>query len=374
MKTRRQPSTKLAIALGAYYEYQCVVTGSPGYELHHLDDDPSNSTFANMIPLDGDLNIRLRDMANEAKKGRPVVPVSLLASKTLLAHADFCAGIWKTGSAYGAARLAGFAARYQKNWEESVMLSCEAIYHARHRLNYDLIEDTLRRSILPEISRSLPPEIVFRLCREIGGIYAEHGRNKESLEAYKKTQGVKIDSTSAMAAFLRRQATTEAALAGAIGVAEEMMKQADRLNVGDINHIASMANSYSWILIASDRHGKALERIEPIVELLDKKIFRPGAAQPVALALTGWNAGEVYHNYALALFGAKPHSWERKMKAAIAKAESIFQKSGAAFYEIKEGLVSDLLSRSGISSPYAKVRKLPASLDEVMKDVFKAIS
>ena len=280
MKTRQQPSPKLADALGAYYQYECVVTGSTRYEFHHLDDDNSNTTFANLIPLDGDMNIRLRDMANEAKKGGPVVPVGVLASKTLLAHADFCASIWKTGSAHGAARLAGFAARYQKNWEDSVMLSCEAVYHARHRLSYELIEDTLQRSILPEIFRPLPPEIVFRLCREIGGIYAEHGQNAESLEVYQKTSGVKLDSTSAMAAFLRRQATTEAALAGTIGIAEAMMKQADRLNVGDINHIASMANSYAWILIASDRPRKALERIEPIVELLDRKILNLAQTNP----------------------------------------------------------------------------------------------
>lgn len=91
------------------------------------------------------------------------------------------------------------------------------------------------------------------------------------------------------------------------------------------------------------------------------------------MALTGWNAGEIYHNYALALFGAKPHSWKRKMNEAVTKAKTIFQRSGAAFYEIKEGLVSDLLSKSGISSPYAKVRSLPGSLEQLMGDIFKAI-
>src|SRR4051794_32579046 len=96
---------------------RCVVTGDENAEWHHLDDDPTNSVFENILPLGSNLNSpALRDARLRADKGNLGALNGQLAPRSLIQTAAWWFNVnWKTANAYACARLAFHVAdRYRR--------------------------------------------------------------------------------------------------------------------------------------------------------------------------------------------------------------------------------------------------------------------
>ena len=88
--------------LESYYGgKQCVVTKSDHAEYHHLDDDDSNSTFVNLIPLASTFNCPiLRDARTRQRKSLVVTLPAELDPNNLLRRAHLHFAQWDIALAY----------------------------------------------------------------------------------------------------------------------------------------------------------------------------------------------------------------------------------------------------------------------------------
>src|SRR4051812_45921413 len=108
--SRKRLSLRIARRLETYFgEKRCVVSGTEHAEYHHLDEDDTNTTFVNLVPLGATFN---SPVLRDAKKVSPNLLIRAeLNPNTLLhtAHKHF--SVWNVPAAYGCARLAYFIAK-----------------------------------------------------------------------------------------------------------------------------------------------------------------------------------------------------------------------------------------------------------------------
>lgn len=84
---RQRPSAALSQKVRQFYEQKCVISdGMPGPELHHVNEDRSDTLFANLVPIGGSFNqgIRLREFFDDLH------PQHIRATARKAFEAGFC--------------------------------------------------------------------------------------------------------------------------------------------------------------------------------------------------------------------------------------------------------------------------------------------
>lgn len=164
----------------------CVVTGKRRPDWHHLDEDRTNWTYANIIPLDRSLNDQLD---KRASRGLPpeLYPGSL--DVTALDHyrqAHFAQG-------YGCARLGAFLAvpprgdfalGHPHDPNQALAFCASALLNLRPISAVLLAIDTLERSVLPilKVHRSSVTRITAaRLVMELEVYFRDYGLYSEAI-------------------------------------------------------------------------------------------------------------------------------------------------------------------------------------------------
>ena len=367
--------------LSLYFGRRCIITGSPDFDWHHLDDDPRNTVAENIVPLGARLNTHLRDVNLIATKGgRPVLRAEV-DPDSLERRADLLFCQWDLGRGYGCARLAYYiASRYLKVIpDRSLHYACKALYFTRHRLNYRFMLDVLNRNIIPSLqkTRNLSSNSAFRLVRELAGIYSEHGQASNARELYEALDAERVADSLSYAGFLRRKATAMASDGTAHPKVDAMLMEALKIAAGNENLTISVVNSQAWILMAEQKFGQALQLIEPIVKRYNKIVFPPGS-QPRPVSVTIWNVAELFHNYAVALTGAHPSGFRVRRAQALEDAWKLFTQGGAVPYDFRKGFSADcirsLCKETGLLRTSKLVRRsLPSEVDSAITQAARLV-
>ncbi|WP_295457934.1 hypothetical protein [uncultured Thiodictyon sp.] len=307
--TRQTLSKNVERELEKYYGgKRCVVTKVEFCEYHHIDDDDTNTSFVNLVPLASTFNSpKLRDARKHRSKSVPVVLPAQLDPQALLHQANLHFSQWHISLAYGCARLAHFVGMNYLGFDEEARLpfACMAMYFARHSVNYALIRDILIRDFIPVAkSGCVSSEMRVLIIQELAGIFSENGRQKESLGLYqlipdsvsKATHNI---SSAKYAALLRRKATSIIAGNGPTDASASLLTDARGSDLHSENLTASIANTLAWACLASGDYKGVVELLEPLRERYVNAVFT-ASDRIKPIAITAWNAAEVFHSYAVA--------------------------------------------------------------------------
>ncbi|HVP45215.1 MAG TPA: hypothetical protein VMT32_01480, partial [Bryobacteraceae bacterium] len=124
---------------------RCVVTDSANFEWHHLSQsDPKDHRISNIVPLAGPLNKNLYHSLEADTPLERCLGCEKLKEKA--EEAFFQDG--QAARAYGCSRIAYYVAQYTPR-SFSYQLDCarRALYYARHRLNYQILQELLNDTI-----------------------------------------------------------------------------------------------------------------------------------------------------------------------------------------------------------------------------------
>ncbi len=343
---RQKPSAPVLAQLGEYYRGLCVVTSRPDIEFHHLDDNKTRSTFANLIPLLGYYNSPvLRDAAKNARKGTHVILPAGLDPETLLRTARIKFASWDISAAYGCSRLAYFIAKNYKGYElnDIITMSCAALYYARNSFNYKLIWDVLTRDLEPAIDGAALGSVRrAEIAQELAGILSEHGKYALASQLLGLVPKLLGSNTSAIggerhAAFLRRSANIVISEHGMTDEAEGLLEDALSVNLASQNMQSGIVNSRGWSLLAERKYAAALDVVSPLYYAHSKHIFKTGRdpKTPTATDASAWNAAELFHNYGISAMrvGGK---YERKGLIALKNAAIIYARSHLRPFAVRE--------------------------------------
>jgi hypothetical protein len=350
---RQSPSPANDKRLRAYFGgKRCTVRGSSiNNAWHHLDDDASNGHFANFVPLGSELNVALRDARSLAAKGEiPTLAFGELTPSALLAQAAAWHSKWETGLAYGCSRLASFiASAYLKEPPDlTLVYACDAIYYARHRFDAALIEDTLARSVVPQLAAAptMSQATVGIVLTQLAGLCSEFGLVREATEIFEAIDrlGVGTGSSSAIreAALMRRSAMDS----GRLGISRRevyaQLRESVKLANGNPNAELSAATTIMWFAQLDEDWGGIVDLLEPLyARHRPATVLRHGRAPGV----TAWNLSELALGYGVARARADGRRIKSRAADALSAATSLFSVGGSRPFEIAPGHSSMLGSQ-----------------------------
>jgi hypothetical protein len=320
-----------------------VVTNSPDSEYHHIDEDASNTVFANLIPVGSTFNSPiLRDTRQRFKKSRDAVLPADLDPAALTLRANLHFAQWNVARAYGCARLAYFIAKNHLGMdaESRVGYSCSAMYFARHSVNFDLILDILKRDFMPMANSRVSSQMRTVMLQELAGIHSDVGQQEKAFRLFQLIPDASGNlllqlNAERHAALLRRKATSIIATHGATGTSNSLLQDARESNPFSENLTASIANTQAWERLSEQDYTGAMDVLEPLHERYIRKIFSANNfIQPIAI--TAWNAAELLHSYAIAAAHLdKKH--RRTSNAALDRAARIYTRCGTCPFELRAG-------------------------------------
>jgi len=361
---RRKPiSPQVLRQLHEYYGgKRCVVLNEPmSVDWHHLDDDDTNSTFENLVPLSRDFNLNLRDV-----RDHPDTPLDpRLDPEILLARARLHFAAWEPALAYGAARLAKFIASQYLHWEIERLagLLSAVLYFVRTRTNYHLIQDVIMRDLMPAAtSGRLSARSRGAILRELANLLADHGYANEALQLYcivDVLQPVNPSDARDLAAFLRRKYMAFGAASGWSHQREAEAAYRDALAMdGGENLKVSVANSRAWTYLDSGDAHRAYETLHPLFVRYRRTVFSPtGAPKPVNV--TAWNIAELMHGFAIASFAAKGKAGLALGRQAFRNSTRLFTQCGLRPYVVRSGYL-DVDANVRGQYEYLEHEKLPS--------------
>ncbi|MGW4866306.1 hypothetical protein [Streptomyces chartreusis] len=289
---RKKPGLNVRNRLRATYgsEYAekcCVITGDfDGVDWHHIDENPINSTFENLIPVKGYINqVTFEDYrrASAARDliNRPWTPIDLLRSSERWFHEG------KPCLGYGAARIASrlvlnYLPLFMEYWPPATTIS-QSISMARHAGNDDLIADTIARDLLP-ISRSREGQTFSRpdriklliqlaaTCEDFMDLQTANTILSEVMEITSKSE----DNPADVLRLYRRQAMGYTAKDARLDDAVSLLKDAQQIAAGvERDRYFSTTNALAWVALRRGDIGSAVEVLSEVSEGGLKEGYRP---------------------------------------------------------------------------------------------------
>ena len=169
---RVKPTTGVMTELELFYGSRCVVEDTPNPEPHHLDENPRNSIFSNLIPINRQLNGDI-----EYRHGEVDIAKIIHAAKERFSLSWFA-------RSYGCWRTVCFVADKCEH-PELVMEGVQGVIESIRPIGrFDLLEDTLVRNLVPLIKQKCWFQKVGAgrfadLCDEISSLLRENGNTLE---------------------------------------------------------------------------------------------------------------------------------------------------------------------------------------------------
>lgn len=295
---RRQIAlSDLALLRQTYDGKRCVVSGGDtNVDWHHLNEDPRDSVFANLVPVEAEFN-RTLEMY---RRSGVTSPAYMIRDERLTpAYLLHISGHWfrtgRPGLAYGAARLATWLVlQYRPLFPESdlpVSSVCQSLSCARHAARTVLIDVVVERELQYILaSRSLTREHKIALVVEVASAFQDWlylDAARELLDwADAASKGSAPGVASVRAKALRRLALDRVVRETDLSTAAKALEEA-----GEGRHDSSVAlgqeNALTWLLRARGRQSDAANVNERLLEL---EFATDGLPRSVAVA--PWNAIE----------------------------------------------------------------------------------
>jgi hypothetical protein len=310
VEKRQKISRPLEQRLKNYFDgKRCVITGAiekNGLSINwaHLDEDPSNTTFSNIIPLSSGFNLTQEEWRRnkEAQIGWFNRTISLksnyLSYQSLV---QFRSGL--PALAYGCSRLGKvLAIKYQKEFEASVgdvwEFFCKCLYYLPYRMDYELLESVLvDLNKYIDLQLNCPNALRASLLQAIANLYQDNGQWNEADEIYKTLHFENQIAPNMLASICRRQAIGSVFLNSATD-SNYLFEKAIELN-GDFDFQTSINIAKAWqnlkdqspktALLTLERYNEIFKnpKIEPIEILSPHNIYELAFTQSAALLKLG---------------------------------------------------------------------------------------
>lgn len=322
----------------------CVVTANTDYTWHHLNHVNDDHRLSNIVPLAGRLNINLFNAKNDLYALDPELECAELKKTARDAF-------WREGQvarAFGCARIAYYVAQYKNaSFSDQLDYARQALYYARHKPNYRIVEDLVAETVLKpleEHEEPVSPEVVRSLLQEFEALLTLGGDTKgvASLSEYSRNAIVPQDKVTYAGAIRR----TAHSLGLSRGPTEEVLNLLDEsasVVKEDVNQRLNVASSKNNLYLGEDTawgHRKLMEiASEHYEDLLVRKIdVHSGFVWPKSKArnlptlpiLTSpANIAHLSLTRAIALAINKPQHWRQSLSKAIDVAEYYENLAGA---------------------------------------------
>jgi len=388
MSNRKNISGTLLRELKAFYKgRRCVISkNDANTDWHHLDENSSNTTFVNLVPICRDYNNLLEqyrrfELKIDSLKGcdPDFSPESIICKSR---HYFLCGEV---ALAYGCARLASWMCRrysslFQQE-ENHIQYSLRAMYYARHSAKQNLMIDIIERDFIPYVQTSISSNEKIQLLEEMASIYQEYGCNEKAKDLFdlinsKKisicTEGKYLQETR----FLRRSAIINIQEISNISDALDKLKEADKY-AKDSNTKVGIMNAIAWAKMSTNNAIPAIDILKPIID----KIFTQDGL-PNTLLVAPWNAIETLltYNGALLMVEKKNQRIIKKIEnqlkyiAKIHGAENIQLRPLA--YRLSSQFKGQMIPQIGqfyieIASPKCDIMNF--ELDSILKKVINRI-
>jgi len=313
---RKSISDSLLRNLSAFYKgRRCIISeNGANTDWHHLDENSSNTTFVNLIPISRDYNNlleRYRRIEAKADNWKGYDPIFFPEGLNNKSKHHFMRG--DVALAYGCARLASWMCRrypslFQKE-KSHIQYSLDAMNCARHSAMQNLMIDIIERDFIPYLQVSVSSIEKIKILEEMAAIYQEYGLINEARELFdlinsNKNLISKEEQYLQEARFLRRLAIIN------IQEKRDIIDAVDKLNAADkyadSNKRVAIQNALAWTKMSTNNATNAIDFLNPIV---DKVFTRDGL--PDTLFVAPWNAIETLLTY----YGALLMKEKRNAKA-----------------------------------------------------------
>lgn len=216
---------------------ECVLNGTVPATLHHIDGDPSNSYFENLVPLQHEIHAKLKPPTGPRIEGILSTADGEMDPQHLrrIGRERYLQG--KTTHAFACARLAHGVRHYyrRKNSEDEVRSLLDALYYLRRCFvlspikGFRLLDYILRHDLLPTLESSpvLSSTATVILLEEMGAWLNEFGQ---------------CDSAETI-----------------LTAAQDRLKTADRPAIGELFH-SGMFRQWAFCLIYRGDESSLVER------------------------------------------------------------------------------------------------------------------
>lgn len=220
METTRNKIPKLLeFRLKKFYGgKKCVVTGESdgtGINIHwaHLDENPSHTTFDNIVPLSSGFNLAQESWRRNREAGKNWFDRTIdLKANYLFFRMQQHFRHGSPALAYGCSRLGQILSmKYPREFESDVSdvwaFLCQSLYYLPYKMEYDLLESVLiELNKYLTINSSCPCDLQAGLLLVLANIYQDGGLWRESDEIYKRIEEIINLPPKILAAANRRRA------------------------------------------------------------------------------------------------------------------------------------------------------------------------
>ena len=325
---------------------RCVISSSiENCDWHHLDDNPGNTTFSNLVPISRDYNNKLENYRRYQLNGgiwkgydEFLAPESLL----LLSRRYFRFG--EIAQAYGCSRIATWLIKNYPsifNKHDSVnedYLYCvlQTLSCARHAASPILIEDIIFRDLNSVVIDGITnPAMRIQLGLELAALLQEYGYFQDADEVFCLLEDAIKRHRYSRDLFLgrlwRRVALLKVASSTNLIHAGELLEEADKLvSQPSANLHVGVVNAQAWRSLSKGNPIEAIDMELPVI----KKIFLSNGNFNRDL-VAPWNALESIMTYTRALESIEKNIKSRRLGAANEQMEYMLEYFGRKAIQLR---------------------------------------
>jgi hypothetical protein len=322
----------------------CVVTGKRNYTWHHLNHRHYEHHLSNIVPLIQHSNTNLYHARNNIKHLDPILECEQL--ETIARTAFWLDG--QVARAFGCTRIGYYVAQYERRpFSEQLKWAGQALYYARHKPNYQILEQLLADTILRPLAEhndAIPKDVVRSLLQEFETLLTLGGDAKgaaflseHSRDAVPPQDGVKY------AGAVRRRAHTLGTVFGPTAEVLSLLRESANVVPWNPNQALNVASTKNNLYLGegtTDGYRRALDiasetyddLIRSKVDVHDARVWPKSKATDLPALPVRASPSNIAHlalSLCVALAVSKPNRWEDSMQEAIYVAEYYWNLAGA---------------------------------------------
>lgn len=275
-----------------YRRKRCVVGGTEA-DWHHLDEDPANSVFENLVPLGHSPNGILSGL-DRTESRTPFVFTPDLLPERLISRAQTLYYDWDVAGAYGCSRLAVFIGRKYAGAGplDLAQYAVRCLWYSRHRSEQRLFRDVLLRDLLPLLeAQHMDALTAITVLHECASFLSEFGKPREAEAALGHLSKLLpnwkdfVDNLPfRLAGLVRREALIEIGLGGNLDQAFGKLKDSEQLAPANLAAMVGAANARAWSHFLQEDYPAARDAIGHLLDLCLDKMFA-GSIDPKPIAI-----------------------------------------------------------------------------------------
>jgi hypothetical protein len=326
------PVRELRNLLTYYGKKRCVVSGSTNdVDWHHLDDDPSRSTFENLVPVARDFNLRLAQYARDTSSTRGIALDPLLSPVGLAITAERQLLLGHPHLALGASRIGVFIQQsyLASSLDAIVSASARALHYARHAFDERLIMDILVRNVLQPAERDggrVGTDTRVGLFMELGALLQDTGETMLSSEVLdhaltSATEGETEIRPAWVFELLWRRSRDFATMNDPARAKELLQRSSDWMD-GSVRQSAHVGRVSA---ANATRLGKWVDALDMLERLRADLITRAGELR--AFSSTYWATASVLIDFATAMLHTHGKRHLDTVMTSLADATRLLQDS-----------------------------------------------